>query len=650
MAENMILFSTLCDQNENGEILSENQDILDENEVETAFEANQGDDLVQDYGESESTESRIGDTEETMESGKNGAIDDNVVIASNPEVNTNEPVLNGPGTGTTGHIDDYDVEAGNLEVAETTKDGRTVGNDDDESNQAADEAAPKRVTHSRKNRNIKSVITTLKNKIENIQTKNGGSPNYLLILEDNFSDVSATGPKTKTNRKLIVTAEGNLREAFKHKTIGYDPETMIVMKKGKNLEQDFSFLEEYIKDRTSPIALNQAIQNPAGCSTPPNPSLVQLLQTLVRDDSLGSKKKRKRSKKKPRKSKVFDSSTDDSTDDSDSDSSEEPIRKRRKAKRSKKGKKQKTSHEVRHNRYNVESDESESDSVSDALIDLLENTDEEDADPNHGTIQKPKTSKTKPKKSAPRQPKERKEKNDILKIKAKKVLTPGSFPGQKKAKVAANVSKSKVTQKVPPTIEPAESLITDEPEISATNKNVAGESLCDKADELSTMPPNLKVTSWLQTQQLPSVKSSEKVPTNSSKTNQVKTTQNTSKPVPKVSKPIPKVAKPMPKKPMPRSTKPIPKTSAAKPFSKVSQMAQPAPPKVANKENVPNKPNEPGPSGQFRSGRGSILLEESARNAKTHDKPHKPVSKRLFISPEDIEKHLDMDKTPTRKK
>ena len=176
MAENMILFSTLCDQNENGEILSENQDILDENEVETAFEASQGDNLVQDYGESESTQSRIGDKEETMESGKNGASDD-----SNPEVNASEPVLNGPGTGTTGHIDDYAVEAGNLEVAETTKDGKTVGNDDDESNHAAEEAAPKRVTHSRKNRNIKSVITTLKNKIENIQTKNGGSPNYLLI-------------------------------------------------------------------------------------------------------------------------------------------------------------------------------------------------------------------------------------------------------------------------------------------------------------------------------------------------------------------------------------------------------------------------------------------------------------------------------------
>ena len=104
----MILFSTLCDQNENGEILSENQDILDENEVETAFEASQGDNLVQDYCESESTQSRIGDKEETMESGMNGASDD-----SNPEVNASEPVLNGPGTGTTGHIDDYAVEAGN---------------------------------------------------------------------------------------------------------------------------------------------------------------------------------------------------------------------------------------------------------------------------------------------------------------------------------------------------------------------------------------------------------------------------------------------------------------------------------------------------------------------------------------------------------
>ena len=69
---------------------------------------------------------------------------------------------------------------------------------------------------------------------------------------------------------------------------------MIVMKKGKNLEQDFSFLEEYIKDRTSPIALNQAIQNPAGCSTPPNHSLVQLLQAvqLVLGKWLTDKKKK----------------------------------------------------------------------------------------------------------------------------------------------------------------------------------------------------------------------------------------------------------------------------------------------------------------------------------------------------------------------
>ena len=229
MAENVILYSTLCDENENSKN-SENQDMFDENEDEEAFEASQGENLVHDYGESESNQSRIGDTEETVESDKNGASgvkvdnvsnpevdvesdkngsrDENVANVSNPEVDVTEPVPNGPGTDTTGHIV---VDADNLEVAGTSKDGKPLSNDDDESN-TAEEAAPKRVAHSKKNRNIKSAITTIKNKIENIQTKNGGSPNYLLILEDNFSDVSATGPKNKTNRKLIVTEDGNLRE------------------------------------------------------------------------------------------------------------------------------------------------------------------------------------------------------------------------------------------------------------------------------------------------------------------------------------------------------------------------------------------------------------------------------------------------------
>ena len=63
-----------------------------------------------------------------------------------------------------------------------------------------------------------------------------------------------------------------------------------------------------------------------------------------------------------------------------------------------------------------------------------------------------------------------------------------------------------------------------------------------------------------------------------------------------------------------------------------------------NKENIPTDSSNPGPSGQFRfgKGRGSQLVEESL-------KPHKPVVKKLF-TPEDIQKHLDLDQTPTRKK
>ena len=66
MAENMILYSTLCYQNKNSKILSENQDINDENEIGT----------VEDDGERES----------------NGSIDDNVVHASNPEVDMSDVI------------------------------------------------------------------------------------------------------------------------------------------------------------------------------------------------------------------------------------------------------------------------------------------------------------------------------------------------------------------------------------------------------------------------------------------------------------------------------------------------------------------------------------------------------------------------------
>ena len=181
-----------------------------------------------------------------------------------------------------------------VEIAEKANQNNENENiNDDKEDGDNDIQTAKKSGHSKKNRNVKSVIKTLKNKIETIQMNNGGNPNYLLIFEDNFSDVARTGPKTKTNRKMIVTAAGDLKEAFKCNTVGYNPEKMIVMKKGENLEQDFAFIDEYIKEKTKQV--------PAG-SSPPTPmnndkTLVDLLQMLTKSTSKkDSKKKRKNAK------------------------------------------------------------------------------------------------------------------------------------------------------------------------------------------------------------------------------------------------------------------------------------------------------------------------------------------------------------------
>ena len=49
----------------------------------------------------------------------------------------------------------------------------------------------KKYKRSKKNRNVRRVLSTVKNKIETIQEQYGGAANFLLLLEDNFSDVSS---------------------------------------------------------------------------------------------------------------------------------------------------------------------------------------------------------------------------------------------------------------------------------------------------------------------------------------------------------------------------------------------------------------------------------------------------------------------------
>ena len=542
-------------------------------------------------------------------------------------------------------------------------------------------AAKKKSNHSKRNRNIKSALGTIKNKLENLQAQNGGHPNYLLILEDNFSEVSATGPKTRTNRKIIVTAAGQLKEEFKNHTIGYDPEKMIVMKKGKTLEQDFSFVDEYVRDRVAKPRFGQAVEEPTVENlTPQTNSLISILQTLTKDNAAVSNKRGKLSKKRLRKSEVLETSSDDSSE-LESESSEEPKRKRRKViaavskKRGKPSKKRPRKSKV----FDTSSDDSSEleseyseqprrkkrrvpskpvkqnlngrrgrsdkhDSRSE-VYDLDTNSDEEDNDPEHGTIQKSKKRKEIVKKPVPKQPKQRKEKHDVLKFSARKVLTPGS----EKEKAT---DKSKAYQPNPPRFVPEEVLAAEN---LAANKDTEALELLG---ELATMPPNMKVASWLK-----------KPMTSKPKPNQSQTNEQTAKHTTQSSKLVVKKAggtKPLVQakpKSKPKESNPtkqnltktnIPTKPSLPGPAKVNIPTKPSLPGSSreniptnsrnNKENIPTDNSNPGPSGQFRfgKGRGSQLVEESL-------KPHKPVVKKLF-TPEDIQKHLDLDQTPTRKK
>ena len=105
----------------------------------------------------------------------------------------------------------------------------------------------------------------MKNKIETIQESYGGAANFILIMEDNFTDVSANGRKTNTNRKMIVTAGGKLKEAFINNTITYEAEKMFILKKGKTLARVMSFDNQFLAAKhvtSSPVAaMNYAVNS-----------------------------------------------------------------------------------------------------------------------------------------------------------------------------------------------------------------------------------------------------------------------------------------------------------------------------------------------------------------------------------------------------
>ena len=56
----------------------------------------------------------------------------------------------------------------------------------------------------------------------------------------------------------MVAAGGELREAFKTGRVKCDLENMLVLKKGKDLKQDFSFIDEYLSSQTVPSSSMQS--------------------------------------------------------------------------------------------------------------------------------------------------------------------------------------------------------------------------------------------------------------------------------------------------------------------------------------------------------------------------------------------------------
>ena len=191
---------------------------------------------------------------------------------------------------------DRDVGPGNAKKPSNIEQVESVGapsGDDVEDTSPQNDVEPageKSRKQSKKNRNVKGA---LKNKLENIQKDNGGHPNYLLLVEDNFTDLNVSGPKTKTNRKILVTAAGDLKNLFMEKNIGYNPERMLVLKEGRKLEPDYSFLDQYISaqlSQTSPIT-SSLVSSPGDAL---NASVVGLLKSL----SSGRKADRKTGKKK----------------------------------------------------------------------------------------------------------------------------------------------------------------------------------------------------------------------------------------------------------------------------------------------------------------------------------------------------------------
>jgi hypothetical protein len=180
-----------------------------------------------------------------------------------------------------------------IDVEQTKKKRRTVAESsekDDGTNmlEAEDEdvedVAPEKTNnaggpaYSAQNRRVNSALQNLKAKVEEFQIKYGGESDFFLIMRDNMTETNETGRTTRTNRKVIVTGEGSLCEAFKYEGLKFDPKTMQFTKKGKTLEKDFDMLEEWLDkkiEQSSPTVGTPAIVSSPVVTSPHLPPFLQ---------------------------------------------------------------------------------------------------------------------------------------------------------------------------------------------------------------------------------------------------------------------------------------------------------------------------------------------------------------------------------------
>ena len=463
-----------------------------------------------------------------------------------------------------------DVEGGDIDTGNDVDESgdEESGNDNGGKRKTGNKKdGKKKKGFSKKNRNVRGKLITLKNKLENLQEINGGNANFLLLIEDNFSDQHDKGRKTGTNRKIIATAGGPLREAFKKNILKYDPENMVVLKSGKNLQHDYSFFEEYISERVQSTAAAETSSPMLASSSSGMPNTSPSVSPLL-EELLAATRGRRCGRKSKRRRQYSSESSDESSDDS----SDERNKKRKKKQKRKKIQRKESSDESsedssdertkkknkKQKRKKIQRKESEDDLVSSGpkkkivrkAIDISsdvsgvernesvdDSESEKDDDPTYGTTQK---ANAKAKKKVPsRHPKDRKLKNDILKIPAKKVLTPGSFVSQEKAK--AGNGQPKPTARNAPKLKPKKSNLP-------TTQNVEVEAVMvteDRSEHTArnnnpdvinkTLTGKQKVTEWIESLPNPGPSNSEHDPSNPEPS-------SSTKPDPKPAKQNPKPA------------------------------------------------------------------------------------------------------------